>query len=255
METVFRPKKRKQIEPKIPERIRRIEQVCDDHGHKYKRNKTEDKWELQTSIYAQKYAANVEKELKTVLRVRVPPGQFELDQEGTIDDKHTVKEALVYAVQTRVMDPQNPYTEILSASSTKIGVYKRPFFVEEKDDLGNVTNSTIQLQKTMFYIPFTEENVQKVLEEFDGKYRKLGLAVAVKGSAESWYGHTTYTVFNLGEFLHEHFDSVIEANTHKFLRKGEEQGVQKYLKDKAEKQVKARAELEEFKKRSGGKNK
>lgn len=256
MKTLFQPKKRKQIEPKIPERIRRIEQVCEDHGHKYKRNKTEDKWELQTSIYAQKYAANVEKELKTVLRVRVPPGQFELDPDGTIDDKHTVKEALVYSVQTRVMDPKNPYTKILSASSTKMGVYQRPFFVEERDDLGNVTNSNMQSTKAMFYTQFNEENVLKVLEEFDGQYRNLGLAIGVKNAGENWYGRNTYAVYDINEFIHEDFYSTLEANQKGFLKKGEVNGVQRFLKDKAEKQAKARAELEEFKKRnSGGKNK
>ena len=240
METVFRGKKKKFIEPVVPEHIRRIEQVCDDHGHKYKRNKTEDKWELRTSIYAQKYPANVEKECKTILRVRVPPGQFELDPDGTIDEKHTVKEALVYTVVTRVMDPKNQYTKVLSSSSARLGVYQRPFFVEEKDDLGNVTTSTMQSTKAMFYIPFTEENVQKLLTDFDGQYRKLGLAIGVKNGGENWYGRNTYTVYDINEFIHEDFFATLEANQKGFLKKGEVNGVQRFLKDKAEKHAMAR---------------
>lgn len=41
------------------------------------------------------------------MRVKVPPNQFELDEEGTVDTEGKVKEALVYSVTTWVRNP-NP---------------------------------------------------------------------------------------------------------------------------------------------------
>ena len=38
-----------------------------------------DKQELECSLYEQRYPANVTKKLNTVMRVKVPPNQFELD--------------------------------------------------------------------------------------------------------------------------------------------------------------------------------
>lgn len=235
------------LEPIIPERIRRLEQVCEYAGHQYKRNKTEDKWELQNSVYSQKYPDQIQRELKTLIRTRIPRGQYELDPQGTIDEKGIVKEALVYSIQERVVDPKNPQTNILSSCSTKMGVYKRPFFSEERDDLGNIVTSSIRTKKTMFFIEFTEENARKVLEEFNYEYKGLALGIASQGSSEPWYGQHTYTVYNLEEWLHEDFDDLIEANQKGFLRKGEEHGVKRFIKDKAERRERARAEFEEFK--------
>jgi hypothetical protein len=66
-----------------------------------------DKQELECSLYEQRYQANVIKKLNTVMRVKVPPNQFELDEEGTVDTEGKVKEALVYSVTTWVRNP-NP---------------------------------------------------------------------------------------------------------------------------------------------------
>ena len=90
---------------------------------------------MQTSIYAQKYPDQVKREMRGLIRVKTLLGQFELDSKGTIDEKGIVKEALVYSVQEWVTDPSNPLTNVLSSCSHVNGVYKRPFFLEQRATL------------------------------------------------------------------------------------------------------------------------
>ena len=64
-----------------------------------------------------------------------------------------------------------------------------------------------------------------------------------------FYTQNKYRVFNLNEFLESDFNDVLEANQKGFLRRGEEQRVQRYIKDRQEKREKAEREWKEFKER------
>jgi hypothetical protein len=131
----------------------------------------EDKAELETSLYKQRYPDNVERELKTLIRVKIPRGTFETDDKGTIDEKGTVSEALVYTIEEKVInekpDPDKGESDVYAFCSTKMGIYEKPLAILKRDELGNPVSSKITGQRAMFYIKFNEQNVRKVLEEFN----------------------------------------------------------------------------------------
>ena len=119
-------------------------------------------------FHKQRYRDNVERELKTLIRVKVPRGHFETDSEGTVDEKGTVTEALVYTIEEKVLNP-NPEkgeSQYYAHCSTKMGIYEKPLAILKRDELGNPVSSKITGQRAMFYIKFNEQNVRMVLAEF-----------------------------------------------------------------------------------------
>ena len=127
------------------------------------------------------------------------------------------------------------------------GVYRRPFGRVERDDLGNPLGSSVAYWKHMFWIPFTRQNVEKVVQEFDYKYRDLALGHAQE-SGNSWYGDRLFAVKNLNEFIEAPFDDVVHANIAGFLKTEEAGGVELFQKDRQQKRKQMEVELQQFRK-------
>ncbi|MGC1131320.1 MAG: hypothetical protein WA941_00750 [Nitrososphaeraceae archaeon] len=256
MPSRFRPAvKPKLIDPIKSERLRRVIRSYNDVHQQYIPNKMEDKAELETSLYKQRYPDNVERELKTLIRVKVPKGSFELEN-GIVDEKGTVTEALVYTIAEKVInekpDPDKGDSDVYAYCSTKMGIYKKPIAIVKMDSLGNPVSSKITGHKAMFYISFTEKNVRKILDEIGGESKGFSLAEAQKNSSDRWYGNQTYSVYNLDEFIHSKFEDVLGANKGGFLkdkigRVVEYGAVDKYIMDKAAKREQAEKEFKDFK--------
>ncbi len=262
----FRPKtKPKLIDAPKSERLRRTIQAYNDVHQQYIPNRLEDKHELETALYKARYPENVVKELKTLIRVKIPRGTFEIDEKGTIDEKGAVTEALVYTIEEKVInenpDPDKGESDVYAHCSTHLGIYKRPIAMVKRDELGNPVSSKVTGQKAMFYIKFEPDEVKKILEEYNYEFKGLALAEAVKNSADSWYGSHKYRVFNLDEFLFSPFDDVLGANQAGFLkdkatgRAVEEGAVNKYLMDKTAKREQAEKEFKDFKEKQRSRTK
>ena len=73
------------LNPHQPEHMKRKIRAYNEIHQVYVPDRRGDKQELECSLYEQKYPANFIRKLNTVMRVKVPPGQFELDEEGTVD--------------------------------------------------------------------------------------------------------------------------------------------------------------------------
>lgn len=239
------------------ERLQRVIRAHKDLNFTYELNHTKDRAEVLLDLYAQKpkFAPYVKSKLMSFVRAKIPEANmFELDENGTLDEKHRVKEALVWSESKKVMDPENPVTNALVHATILHGVYSKPYGVNRKDEFGNVIEKGTKITNHVntFYIEFTEKNVKEVLEQFRGKYRVLTMTYANPGS-KTWYQLPTYSIPNLQDSIHEDFDNLIAANMGGFLRSDDEGGVQLYLKDKAEKKKKIQAEIAEFKKTNRGK--
>jgi len=256
MPSRFRPTQRpKLIDPQKSERLRRVIKAHDDVQQQYIPNRLEDKHELELSLYRQRYPQNVIRELKTLIRAKVPRGHFELEN-GTIDEKGTVTEALVYSIAEKVIN-ENPdvdrgESDVYAYCQTQMGVYEKPIAIVKRDELGNPISSKITGQRAIFYIPFSEKNVRNILEEFKGECKGFALAEAQKNSSDRWYGNQKYKVYNLEEFIHSKFEDVLGANKGGFLkdkigRVVEQGAVGKYIMDKAAKKEQAEKEFTEFK--------
>ncbi|MGH9986080.1 MAG: hypothetical protein ACRD8W_19230 [Nitrososphaeraceae archaeon] len=257
MSSIFRPNKRpKLIDPQKSERLKRTIRAYNDVHQQYIPDRKHDKAELECSLYKQRYPQNIVKELQKLIRIKIPKGSFELDEKGIIDTGGKVTEALVYTIQEKVInenpDPEKGESDVYAWCSTKHGIYMKPLAMVKRDELGNPVSSKVTGKKAMFYIPFTEENVRKVLEEFNYECTKgYALAVATRQGGENWYGGVKYTVYSLEEFIHSRFEDVLGANQGGFLkdkigRVAEEGAVQKYLIDKAAKMEQAEKEYKAF---------
>ncbi|HZD35633.1 MAG TPA: hypothetical protein VE130_10545 [Nitrososphaeraceae archaeon] len=244
------PKDRKTLVQQVPEALRRKKLACSMISQSYIPNRTTDKNALETSVYAQRYPQNVRKRLLTLCRAKIRPDQFEINENLDIQTDGKVTEALVYGVSILVDYPGDPIgTNVLSHCSEVNGVYQRPWAQLTRDDLGNVTDSDIKFWKWMFYIPFNEENVKKVLDEFKGEYRDLALGYA-REAGDHWYGDRVFHCKNLEEFISAPFEDVISANTEGYLRTEAHEGVELYQKNREEKRKQMESQLKEF--RRGG---
>jgi hypothetical protein len=248
------PKNKKIIVEKTPEALRRKKLAYDKISRKYILNKTTDKAQIITSIYAQKYPNNVRRNLMTLCRAKIKPHQFEINDNLDIQTDGKVTECLVYGVSVYVDHPNDiPGTNVLASCREVHGVYQRPYAQISRDDLGNVTSSEVKYWTNMFYIPFTEHNVKKVLEEFNGEYRDLALGYA-REVGNRWYGDRVFEVSNMQEYLSASFEDVIAACQDGFLKSTEPGGVDLYLKDKQDKRKKRETEIEEFRKTNDSSN-
>ena len=237
------------LKEQLSERLKRTVNATKKVSHgtqEYVFNRTVDKAEIELSLYRQRYPDNWKRELKTLSRVRLQPGMFVTDEENDIDKDFKVKEALVYGVAEQVFSPQNPTTQQLAYCSTRMGVFKMPRVIIEKDDLDNIVKSDVQGWSNMFYIPWDDgKSAKGVLEEFGGKYRNTSVAIAAPGG-DDWHAGHTVSVFNLQEWLEEDFDTLVGANKGGFL-KAEFGGTVLYKKDQIAKRAKMQKEIEELK--------
>lgn len=259
------------MNPQLSERLKRTFRAYEDIDRQYIPDKKNDKNELETSIYKQRYPENVERQLIKLIRVKVPRESFELDEEGTVDAEGKVKEALVYSIQEKVINPnpdiEKEETGVYAWCTSKYGIYNKPVAIVKRDELGNPISSKITGARAMFYIKFEPEAVKKILEDFNYEcVQGFSLAVAQNSSTDNWHGSFTYSVYNLEEFLYSPFDDVLGANIGGFLKdklgRPTENGVQKYIMDKHAKRDQAEKGYKEFKERhlgaevrSKGKNK
>jgi hypothetical protein len=244
------PMNKKVIVEKTPEALRRKKLACEKISRAYILNKTTDKAQIITSIYAQKYPNNVRRKLMTLCRAKIKPHQFEINDNLDIQTDGKVTECLVYSVSVYVDHPNDiPCTNVLASCREVNGIYQKPFAPITRDDLGNITSSEVKYWANMFYIPFTEQNVKKVLEEFNGEYRDLALGYTQE-LGNHWYGNRVFEVKNMQEFLSASFENAIAANTGGFL-KTETGGIELYLKDKQDKRKKRDEEIEEFRRKNG----
>lgn len=244
------PKNKKVLVEQKPESLRRKELACKKISHSYIPNRTTDKAQIETSLYAQKYPNNVRKRLTTVSRVKIKPDQFELNDKLDIQTDGKITEVLVYGVAVYVDYPSDPVgTNILASCKETHGIYARPWAQIQRDDLGNVINSEVKFWKNMFYIPFSRENVEKVLSEY-GEYRDLALAHAHE--AGNWYGDRVFHCKNLEEFISAPFKDIISANTGGYLKTEAYGGVELFQKDRQEKRRQMEIQLKEFRKQGDG---
>lgn len=244
------------MNPQLSERLKRTFRAYEDIDRQYVPDRKNDKNELETSLYKQRYPRNVERQLIKLIRVRVPRGSFELDEDGTVDEKGTVQEALVYTIQEKVInenpDIEKEETGVYAWCISKYGVYNKPLAIVKRDELGNPISSKLTGARAMFYIKFEPEAVKKILEEFNYECAHgFSLAVAQNSSTDNWHGSSTYTAYSLDEFLYSPFGDVLAANQAGFLKdklgRPTENGVQKYIMDKQAKREQAKTEYNEFK--------
>ncbi len=144
----------------------------------------------------------------------------------------------------------------LAQCSTKMGYYTKPIASIRHDSLGNPVDSQVHSWINMFYIPFTEENIRKVLKEFDYSYKGLALAVAVQGYAEKFYGSFKYSVYNIENFIQADFDDLLQASQKGFLKNKDPTyagAVQDYVVDKEKKRELAQREYTDFKEKQKNK--
>jgi hypothetical protein len=245
LSTRFVEPPRKRVVTELPEALRRKRDACSRINRSYIFNKTTDKNILDLSIYAQKYPTLIRDILLTVCRTKLVhgTGTFETDDNGTINDK--VTEALVYTIRREVMDPHNPDTVVLRHCTIKEGVYSRPFAAVNKNDDDEIVGSEIAFWKTMFYIPFTKENVLKVLAEHNNQYRNLVCAYALE-RGDHFHNGTTFNIPNLEEFISVPFETLVQANKLGVLT-SEFGGHIRYLKDQEQKRKQLELEVAEFK--------
>lgn len=245
------PTTRKILTEQLSERLRRTKKACEKVHQAYVFNKTTDRNEIELSLYRQRYPKNWVRKLTNLCRVKLEkPGLFIIDEENTVEEGFKTREVLVYTLFETVYHPANPHTQQLAYCITKMGVFKSPNVLLERDDLGNVTKSDVVSWSNMFYIPWDGgRSAHKVIDEFGGEYRETVLATA-KEADDSWNTGSVYSVPNLEEWITADWDDLRAANIGGFL-KPEYGGTVQYLRDKDQKRQWLQAEVKEFE----GKNK
>jgi hypothetical protein len=198
------PTQKRVLKGDLPERLQRVQKAAGLIHQSYIYNLTTDKHAITVSLYAAQFPENTRRELIELQRVRLLPEQFETDDNLTIDREFKVKEAFVYKVHTRVMYTQNPDTDVLAYRVEREGIYARPFGSIQRDQLGNAISSKVAFWRSMFWIPFTEENVKAMLDEFNGRYTKSPKLWVARSEGESPYS-AVYTCYDLQEWLHGDF--------------------------------------------------
>lgn len=244
MSTRYIEPPKKKVVTELSEALIRKRKACERISRAYIFNKTADKNILETSILTQKYPHLVKDSLLNVCRVKIFPGTFETNSEGSIDDRYKTQEALVYIIRRQVMDPHNPDTVALRYCTIKDGTYSRPFPKVERNEEGEVSKSEIAFWKHMFWIPFTKENVRKVLEEHNHQYRNLVCAHAVE-RGDHWHTGTTFNVPNLEELVSVPFDTLVQASKIGVLT-SDWGGHVRYLKKVEEDRARLQNDIEEF---------
>lgn len=200
------------------QRIKRAYDNADPNGQVYWiPDRTSDVFELRTIRYKQKYPNDVSTNISWMCRILLPrKNMFELDKEsGTLDSNHKVKQALVYAINESVDNPNLEEGPV--GYSSVIGWYQSPLIRYSKhDEFGNGTDPVIERMKNIFYIEYKPELVDDILSKMSNEISSMGVAVANE-FGERW--PTTHSVRNLQEFKEaEDIQALIEASQHAYLR-------------------------------------
>ncbi|MGH9982987.1 MAG: hypothetical protein ACRD8W_03425 [Nitrososphaeraceae archaeon] len=246
MSTRYIEPPKKKVVTELPESLRRKRDACSKISRAYIFNKTTDKNVLETSILAQKYPTLVKDILLNVCRVKLAaPDTFELDDSGTLQQPNgKITEALVWVIRRNVMDPHNENTVVLRHCTIKEGTYSRPFARVEKNADGEVVKTEIAYWKHIFWIPFTKENVLKVLSDHNNQYRNLVCCYALE-RGEHWNDGKTYNVTNLEEFYSVPHETLVQSNRAGVLSQ-DFGGHIRYLKDQEEKRKRLEVEVAEY---------
>lgn len=200
----------------------------ESHKEQIRRNN-----EILTMRYKQQYPNDVFKVIGWIHRYYLPkPGMFEFE-DGTLDMNHEVKQALVYYLHEYVDNPNLEDGPI--GYQTKMGLFQVPIArnrrVRDSEGL-----ETIELEqvgtKNIFYIPYTPENVDKILSEMYNTPdpRNFGVGYARERGPDT--RDQVYTVFNIQEFKEiQDIEGLMDASKGNWLQ-NEYGGYNEFVKEK-----------------------
>lgn len=152
--------------------------------------------ELLTIKYAKKFPDGVFKNISWFYRFLLPkPSMFESDN-GELDSQHKVRQVLVYALNEYVDSPDLENGPI--GYQCKMGWYPSPLTRNKRDPKKDEFIPHQVGVKNVFYIEYTPETIDKILNEMSNQPSGYGVAVARVTGPE--IREHPYTVFNLREF-------------------------------------------------------
>ena len=155
-----------------------------------------------------------------IYRVKIRPGMFELDENGTIaPPEKTPSQAIVFSLSEYVDLPS--YVEAggqsgvnkISGDYYNEGIYSKHIGRFEYDERGNIVNSEHMEIRNMFWIPYSPSKIRELLSTYEHD-PTLSLAVCVASEGGSnWIVDTPKTIHNIDEFCDiEDIDGLIAAN-------------------------------------------
>lgn len=195
--------------------------------------------ELLTIRYKQKFPDDITTNIAGIYRILLEkPNMFEFEN-GEMDTKHKVKQALVYGINEYV---DNPQLEHAVGYHTTIGSYNFPIIRYGKhDEMGNAIPDSAQVmrRKNIFYIEYTPEKIDEILEEMDNQPNTTAVAIAEEFGTTR-FKEPSYTVHNIEEFKTvEDLEGLIDASKKGYLRR-DFGGYKEYLDAKEEAKKAAR---------------
>lgn len=161
----------------LSDRLQRIKKAYDKVGLEYIPNQTVDKSELLTIRYKNKYPDDITTNIAGIYRILLPKGgMFELEN-GELDVQHKVKQALIYGINEYV-DNANIENGPVGYHVT-LGCYQAPLIKYKKhDQMGNGIDPHIVRRKNIFYIEYTPERIDEILDQMDNAPSTRAGAVA-----------------------------------------------------------------------------
>lgn len=175
---------------------------------------TNDIPEIETLEFAKRYPESVVKNIGWLYRVKLPkPGMFELNEDtGELDREHKVKQALAYHLNCYVTDPNTEGGRAITGFARTEGVYRDIIPEYKYDRSGKKTGYTAVGNRNIFYIEYTPENVDKILDEMSNLPNATGVCVGAEQGHSPWINNP-YKVHNFDEFRNiDDIDGLIAAN-------------------------------------------
>lgn len=174
----------------------RTERDPESHKEMMMRNK-----ELLTIRYKRQYPNDVFKVIGWLHRYYLPkPGMFEFE-DGELDMNHEVKQALVYYLNEYVDNPNLENGPV--GYHARIGMFQVPITrnkrIRNEEGLEEVVLDQVGT-KNIFYIPYSPENVDKILGEMYNTPDPKNLGVSYARERGPDTRDTVYTVYNIQEF-------------------------------------------------------
>jgi hypothetical protein len=247
--TRFDPLKRQVYTEQLTERLQRTQKACSDVHQTLIPNKTTDRNEIELSLLKQRYPEHYREELLTLARIKLPKaGLFVIDEHNTVEKDFKTREALVYSVMSTVYHPDNPNIQQLGHAKMVRGWFQKPevLFQYSDDGLHNLIRADVKSWTNQYYIPFSKEKVQELIDEHDGNYKSLVLATTSATGGETWHdGSAPLKIPNLEEFKTVEFLTLVAANSAGVLT-AEYGGHMRYLKDAEAKRKKIDEEVAEY---------
>lgn len=200
----------------------------ESHREQIRRNN-----EILTMRYKQQYPNDVFKVIGWIHRYYLPkPGMFEFE-DGELDMNHEVKQALVYFLHEYVDSPNLEDGPV--GYTAKMGMFQVPIArnrrVRNEEGLEELRLEQVGT-KNIFYIPYTPENVDKILGEMYNTPdpRNFGVSYARERGPDT--RDTVYTVFNMQEFREvQDIEGLMDASKGNWLN-NEYGGYNDFIKEK-----------------------